>query len=113
MKSSLCSATWQKVSGIPAAATAAELLVPEKYEDPRLTNAIDTHSISMARYRRDFDDEWRRPKLFEDKLGVRDIAMLPFGDHPADSRSVSVGQLVSNCPGGDHKCDQTRPCEER
>ncbi len=60
----------------------AELLVPEKFEDPRLTNAMETHSISMAKYRRDFDDDWRRPKLFEDKLGVKDTAMLPFGDHP-------------------------------
>jgi DNA mismatch repair protein MutS len=60
----------------------SELLLPEKFENDKLNNAIDAHSTSTARYRVDFDDEWRRPKMFEDKLGVKDESHLPFGDHP-------------------------------
>ena len=60
----------------------AEALIPEGFSNNPLAKLFEERSISVARYKPDFDDEWRRPKLFEERLGVRDAGRLPFGDHP-------------------------------
>jgi len=60
----------------------AEVLLPEGFSDSRLSKLFEERSVSVAKYKSDFDDEWRRPRLFEERLGVRDAGRLPFGDHP-------------------------------